>query len=65
MLASVSVKADMQNVCIDSTVVRARAYTAGAGTSNATAEALARSRSGFGCKIQALTDALDLPVPFI
>ena len=65
MLASVSVKADMQNVCIDSTVVRAHACAAGAAASNATAEALGRSRGGFGCKIHALTDALGLPVRFI
>ena len=65
MLASVSVKADMQNVCIDSTVVRAHACAAGAAASNATAQALGRSRGGFGCKIHALTDALGLPVRFI
>ena len=65
MLASVSVKADMQNVCIDSTVVRAHACAAGATGSNAAAEALGRSRGGFGCKIHALTDALGLPVRFI
>ena len=65
MLASVSVKADMQNVCIDSTVVRAHACAAGAAASNATAQALGRSRGGFGCKIHALTDVLGLPVRFI
>ena len=65
MLVSVSVKTDMQNVCIDSTVVRAHACAAGATASNATAEALGRSRGGFGCKIHALTDALGLPVRFI
>lgn len=65
MLASVSVKADMENVCIDSTVVRAHACAAGAAASNAAAEALGRSRGGFSCKIHALTDALGLPVRFI
>ena len=65
MLASVSVKADMQNVCIDSTVVQAHACAAGATGSNVAAEALGRSRGGFGCKIHALTDALGLPVRFI
>ena len=65
MLASVSVKADMQNVCIDSTVARAHACAAGATGSNAAAEALGRYRGGFGCKIHALTDALGLPVRFI
>ena len=33
--------------------------------SHASAEALGRSRGGFGCKIHALTDALGLPVHFI
>ena len=65
MLAHVSAKADLENVCIDSTVVRAHACAAGAAASNATAEALGRSRGGFGCKIHALTDALGLPVRFI
>ena len=65
MLASVSVKADMQNVCIDSTVVRAHACATRATGSNVAAEALCRSRGGFGCKIHALTDALGLPVRFI
>ena len=35
----------------------------GAAASNATAEALGRSRGGFGCKIHALTDALGLRLP--
>ena len=62
---SVSSKADLENVCIDSTVVRAHACAAGAAASNAAAEALGRSRGGFSCKIHALTDALGLPVRFI
>jgi transposase len=65
MLAHVSAKADLENVCIDSTVVRAQACAAGAANSNAVAEALGRSRGGFSCKIHALTDALGLPVRFI
>jgi len=65
ILDSVSSKADLENVCIDSTVVRAHACAAGAAKSNAAAEALGRSRGGFGCKIHALTDALGLPVRFI
>ena len=65
VLAHVSATADLENVCIDSTVVRAHACAAGAAASHATAEALGRSRGGFGCKIHALTDALGLPVRFI
>ena len=65
MLTSVSCKADLKNVCIDSTVVRAHACAAGAAGSHTAAEALGRSRGGFGCKIHALTDALGLPVRFI
>ena len=65
MLTFASCKADLENVCIDSTVVRAHACAAGAAASNAPAEALGRSRGGFGCKIHALTDALGLPIRFI
>ena len=65
ILDNVTRKADLQNVCIDSTVIRAHACAAGAAGSNAIAEALGRSRGGFGCKIHALTDALGLPVRFI
>ena len=65
MLAHISAKADLENVCIDSTVARAHACAAGAVNSNAAAEALGRSRGGFDCKIHALTDALGLPVRFI
>ena len=38
MLAHVSAKAELENVCIDSTVVRARACAAGAANSNAAAQ---------------------------
>ena len=65
MLAHVSAKADLANVYIDSTVVRAHACAAGAAGSHADAQALGRSRGGFGCKIHALTDALGLPVRFV
>jgi transposase len=40
MLAHVSAKADLENVCIDSTVIQAHACAAGAAASHATAEAL-------------------------
>jgi len=43
MLTFASRKADLENVCIDSTVVRAHACAAGAAASNASAEALGRS----------------------
>ena len=65
MLVHVLTKADLENVCIDSTVVRAHACAAGAAESNATAEALGRLRGSFGCKIHAPTDVLGLPVRFI
>ena len=65
MLAHISAKADLENVCIDSTVVRAHACAAGAANSHAAAEVLGRSQGGFGCQIHALTDALGLPVRFI
>lgn len=65
ILESLSHQADLQNVCIDSTVIRAHACAAGAARSHAVAEALGRSRGGFSCKIHALTDALGWPVRFI
>lgn len=65
ILDNLSRKADLQNVCIDSTVIRAHACAAGAAKSDAVAEALGRSCGGFSCKIHALTDALGLPVRFI
>jgi len=58
-------EADLQNVCIDSTVARAHACAAGAGKDSAEQEALGRSRGSFSCKIHALTDSLGLPVKFI
>ena len=57
--------ADLQNVCIDSTVCRAHAWAAGARNSSADQEGLGRSRGGFSCKIHALTDSLGLPIKFI
>ena len=57
--------ADLQHVCIDSSIIRANACAAGAANSSAADEALGRSRGGFGCKVHVLTDALGLPVRFI
>jgi len=65
MLAHASAKADLENVCINRTVVRAHACAAGTTGSHPEAEALGRSRGGFGCEIHALTDALGLPVRLI
>lgn len=57
--------ADLQNVCIDSTVARAHACAAGAYKDSAENEELGRSRGGFGCKIHAATDSLGLPIKFV
>ncbi|MFB8831197.1 IS5 family transposase [Azotobacter sp. CWF10] len=57
--------ADLQHVCIDSSVVRAHACAAGAASSTAAQEALGRSRGGLSSKIPVLTDALGLPIRFI
>lgn len=65
ILESHAGQADLEHVCIDSTVIRAHACAAGAANSDQISEALGRSRGGFGCKIHALTDALGLPVRFI
>lgn len=56
---------DLQDVSIDSSVIRAHACAAGAAESSAEKEALGRSRGGFGCKIHAVVDALGLPIKFI
>jgi len=56
---------DLQSILIDSTVCRAHPCAAGAAGSNAEAEALGRSRGGFGTKIHAITDALGNPLDFV
>lgn len=56
---------DLQNILIDSTVIRAHPYAAGAAESSAEAEALGRSRGGFGTKIHAITDARGNPLDFV
>jgi transposase len=56
---------DLQSVLIDSTVIRAHPCAAGASGSDAEAEALGRSRGGFGTKVHAITDALGNPLDFV
>ncbi len=56
---------DLQQVMLDSTIVRAHACAAGAAESTAEQEALGRSRGGFTTKVHALTDALGYPLRFI
>ena len=56
---------DVQQVLIDSTVVRAHACAAGAVGSDAQTQALGRSSGGFSTKIHTLTDALGNPLAFI
>ncbi|MFD1690833.1 IS5 family transposase [Azotobacter chroococcum] len=65
LLSVLTRDADLQHVCIDSSIVRANACAAGAANSTAAQEALGRSRGGFGSKIHALTDALGLPIRFM
>lgn len=48
---------DVQNILIESTVIRAHPCAAGAADSSAEAEALGRSRGGIGTQIHAITDA--------
>jgi transposase len=57
--------ADLQDVSMDGSVIRAHACAAGAAHSNADNEALGRSKGEFSCKIHALCDGLGLPVKFI
>ena len=60
--AYVAAEPDLQQVSLDSTIIRAHA---GATRSTAEREALGRSRGGFTTKIHALTDALGYPVRLI
>jgi transposase len=57
--------ADLQDVSMDGSVIRAHACAAGAAHSRAEQEALGRSKGGFGCKIHALCDGLGLPIKFL
>ena len=65
MLTGCAHRPDLQSVFIDSTVIRAHPCAAGALGSNTEAEALGRSRGGFGTKIHAITDALGNPLNFV
>ena len=56
---------DLQNILIESTVIRAHPCAAGAAESSAEVEALGRSRGGFGTKIHAITDGLGNPLDFV
>jgi transposase len=56
---------DLQQLFFDSTIVRSHACAAGAVGSTMEAEALRRSRGGFGTKIHAITDGLGNPLDFV
>jgi len=57
LLSLFSEVADLQDVSMDGSVIRAHACAAGAVNSSAENEALGRSKGGFGCKIHAICDA--------
>ncbi|MGD7035269.1 IS5 family transposase [Methylotuvimicrobium buryatense] len=63
-LGFVSEEADLQEISLDGSNIRAHACAAGAKNSSAAAEALGRSKGGFGTKIHALCDGLGLPIKF-
>ncbi len=63
--AGCSREPDLQSILIDSTVIRAHPCAAGAAESSPEAEALGRSRGGFGTKIHAITDGLGNPLDFV
>lgn len=65
LLAYVASDSDLQQVLIDSTVIRAHPCAAGAEGSSAEQEALGRSRGGFSTKIHAVTDAHGNPLAFV
>ncbi|MBW8733487.1 MAG: IS5 family transposase [Asticcacaulis sp.] len=64
---AVSDDPDIEWLAIDATVIRAQAQAAGARgkKGGVQAQALGRSRGGFGTKIHAVVDALGLPVRFM
>jgi len=65
ILCHLSEDADLQDVSMDGSVIRAHACAAGAAYSSPENEALGRSKGGFGCKIHALCDGLGMPIKFI
>jgi hypothetical protein len=64
LLGHFSEEADLQDVSIDGTVIRAYACATGAANSSVEDEALGYSKGGFGCKIHALCDALGMPIRY-
>jgi transposase len=56
---------DLGVLLLDSTIIRAHQHAAGAEGSSAEAEALGRSRGGFGTKIHVACDGLGKPVTII
>ena len=65
LLSKLSETADLQDVSMDGSIIRAHACAAGAANSTAEKEAFGRSKGGFGCKIHALCDGLGMPLKFI
>ena len=55
---------DLQEVMLDSTIVRAHACAAGYSKDSEKSEGLGRSKGGFTSKIHALVDALGNPLKF-
>jgi hypothetical protein len=66
LFEAVALEPDLEWLAIDATVIRAQAQAAGARRKKGgpQAQALGRSRSGFGTKLYAVVDALGLPVRF-
>ena len=67
LFTGVAADPDLQSVMLDATVVRAHACAAGAPKKNGgqAAQALGRSRGGFGTKLHVLVDALGNPLKFL
>lgn len=65
LFAGFSEVADLQDISMDGSIIRAHACAAGAANSSAGNEALGRSKGGFSCKVNALCDALGMPIKFI
>ena len=66
LFEAVASQPDLEWLMIDATVIRAQSQAAGARAQKGgpQAQALGRSRGGFGTKLHAVVDALGLPVRF-
>ena len=64
LFRAVQIEPDLENIMIDSTIIRAHACAAGLKKESQSSEALGRSKGGFTTKIHAVVDGLGNPLRF-